>query len=173
MVKNSDSNYHQIKMFVLLVFLLIVPQVCLANPVSIPCWTPDRSYLLFALGVDFFVDLIVVIITLALMKELYVVGGLNFTFFMIFMVAGGFVIDALSIFLANVFGLVWSALAGTEGRFAFTLALVTFLFLFVYNYLLSGRFLGLSKRQRIVLATVIGIATNPVYYFMMSNVPSL
>lgn len=86
----------------IILILLFAPKICTANPIAFPSWTPERSNLSLALGVNSITDLIVVIAAMAIMGEWSDADKLNFTCFMILMIIGGFIIDFVSIGISNV-----------------------------------------------------------------------
>lgn len=159
-----------IYVIVFTITLTFISNICLANPISV---TPSYAETFFALFLIFAIDLIIDVLVLAvaflILKKPSHIKSLRFLFYVFLAAVVGLIIDWLSFSAADV---VSNIPVLTEAVFfvqLFSIALSSFIMLFLYNYLLSQRFFHLTKREATIVGLFVGIFTNPVFFYVYSQ----
>lgn len=145
-----------------------LPEFCYANPVMIPL--PSEIQMPFSvfeiLGIDIIADFAVVVIMLLILKELKKIRADIFSVYMVLVVVGGLVMDAISLFLAEFFMPGKQDLFRTPNNGVITLFIIfSFVLIFIYNYFLSEKMLSIEPKKQYFLAIALAVCTNPVIYF--------
>jgi len=150
-----------------LLFLLFMSAFCFANPIAMPYPKRNFDFSFFEiLGIDIVADFAVVFITLLIFREIKKINAFTFSIYMILVVIGGLIMDAISIFLAELLTLGKQDLFDSPSNEAKVLfILFSFALLFIYNYLLSKKMLLIETRHRFYLAIAIAVFTNPIICF--------
>lgn len=130
-----------------LFFLFFLPQVCQANPIVIDPFEIGLISLSF-LFFDALIDLVVLTIGFALVRELSCLGLSDFPMYFLAVVVGGLLID-LGVFVVpeeqSAFGILLASLAG-------------------YNLFLCWVYFKLSLLKAACVGLMIGIFTNPILW---------
>lgn len=156
-------------MFLACLFVLCLHNVCFANPVFIfqlpsfggsfnisPWW--------YAIPIDCIADFISLLIGYLVIKEIRSVTRLAFLPYFGLVFVGGIVIDAIALIPAFICSLLLPPDLGMLALF-----ICAGLLLYFYNYFLSKKFFKLRRDQATVIGVLMGILTNPVVGWAITN----
>lgn len=133
-----------------LFFLFFTPQVCRANPIVIDPVEIGGNALLFLLF-DAFVDLVVLAVSFALVRELGYFNIYDFPRYFLAVVVGGLFIDLIAIIV-------------THEQLAFMVLLAT---LVGYNISLCRSYFGLAFVKAAFIGLMVGFLTNPFIWMFL------
>ena len=109
-----------------------------------------RVAVLCAITIGFFINLFTLLISYAIIQKFRLVKSWRFVRYLVLVIIGGFIINAIAIWVA-------------KGGFVFSILLAGLL-LFVYNFALCKKFFGLSEKKATVIGCLMGIFTSPYLY---------
>jgi hypothetical protein len=142
-----------------LIFLLLLSKNCFANPIILDPAAAISSIGL-AILINSSVDLFVIVISYALIKEFYHVMSFEFIKYLLFVIIIGFAVDAIVVILLNYMGLNSHKPSIPSIGFAFII-------LFICNVILSRSFWELPHKKSIVIGMMMGLFTNPYIFLLL------
>jgi hypothetical protein len=171
-VKISKSGWKYI--LVTALYLLFPVNQALADMVPPPVDGKILSMeIIFSIVANFLINSVILTIVYLILRKVNLVKSWSYLRYIFFVTIGGFLIDYIFVygeFLTGYKGPIIGVDTSSQELLrqaaivSYFFTFLTFIGLFVYNYLLSKKLFQLTRTQAVLIGLTMGILTNPIIF---------